>query len=77
MKLTVTHFLSSSDCYNRQQIKNPETRQISPSEHLDNCSKDNNKFMVIPFYKVKRDDEDKRKTMEAHFISKFTPKLNK
>ena len=34
----------------RQQINNAETRQISLSEHLENCSKENNKFMVIPFY---------------------------
>ena len=47
----------------RQQINNPETRQISLSGHLDDCSKDNNKFTGIPFYKVKResDDEDTRK----------------
>ena len=48
-----------------QQINNAETRQISLSEHLENCSKENKKIMVIPFYKVKRDDEETRKTMEA------------
>ena len=45
----------------RQQINNAEGRQTSLSEHLDNCSKDYNNFMVIPFYKVKRDDEDTEK----------------
>ena len=55
----------------RQQITYPETRQISLIEHLDNCSKDNNKFTVIPFYKVKkRNDQDTKKTMVAHFITK-------
>ena len=44
--------LKNRTTVHRQQINNHETRQISLSEHLDNCSKDNNKFMVIPFYKV-------------------------
>ena len=51
----------------RQQITYPETRQISLIEHLDNCSKDNNKFTVIPFYKVKRDDQDTKKNYGGPF----------
>ena len=69
--------LKTEKTVRRLQINNRETRQISPSEHVDDCSKDLNKFMVIPFYKVKNDDEDTRKTMEVHFISKFKPRLNK
>ena len=54
----------------RQQINNPQTRQIKLSEHLENCAiNDEHKFSVIPFYKIKRSDEDSRKTMESFFIS--------
>ena len=59
----------------RQQINNHETRQISLSEHLDNCSKDNNKFMVIPFYKVKRDDEDTEKLWRPISFQNLSPSL--
>ena len=62
----------------RQQFNNPETNQIKLSEHLENCARNHeHKFSVIPFYKIKRSDEDSRKTMESFFISKFKPELNK
>ena len=62
----------------RQQINNIETRQINLSEHLENCARNHeHKLSVIPFYKIKRSDEDSRKTMESFFISKVKPELNK
>ena len=61
----------------RQQTNNNETRHIK-LDHLENCARNHeHKFSVIPFQKIKRSDEDSRKTMESFFISKFKPELNK
>ena len=34
------------------------------------------KFTVFPFFKMKVDDDDARKTKESYFIQKFKPLLN-
>ena len=61
----------------RQQLNHPELRQLGLSEHLETCAYSKHpKFRVIPFYKVSRDCEDTRKSIERHFIRKYQPKLN-
>ena len=48
------------------------------SQCNDNISKDiKYVFKIMPFFKVKQDDEKIRKEKESYFISKFKPELNK
>lgn len=62
----------------RQQINHPELRQIELSGHLADCAKNQTtQFDIIPFYKIREDNESLRKTMEHYFIKKFKPELNK
>ena len=61
----------------RQQISHPELRQIGLSQHIDRCPGERHpNFKGIPFYKVGKDCEETRKTMEKYFIKKFKPELN-
>lgn len=59
-----------------QQIRDPSTRQIPLSEHLDKCSKLNPKFMMFPFFKLQTENTTARITKETYFIKCFKPKLN-
>ena len=63
----------------RQQIRNPELRRISLSEHLSKCAKSSSKkFSVFPFYKFPEEAKEQQRIIkEAEFISKYKPKLNK
>jgi predicted GIY-YIG superfamily endonuclease len=46
--------------------------------HVNECTQGfEKKFSIMPFFKIKKDDEKLRKQKEAHFISKFVPELNK
>ena len=36
-----------------QQIRDPATRKIPVSAHLDNCSQTDPKFIMFPFFKLK------------------------
>ena len=59
----------------RQQIRDPETRQINLSEHLEICANGTN-YSIFPFYKVNKPIKSLRLAKEAHFIKLFKPKLN-
>ena len=59
-----------------QQIRDPSTRQIPLSKHLDECSNSEPKFEMFPFYKLKTESTAARLIKEKHFIEKFRPKLN-
>ena len=62
----------------RQQINHEELRQIDLSGHIAACAKNlSPQFTIIPFYKVREENESLRKTMEDYFIKKFKPDLNK
>lgn len=58
----------------KQQIRQPEYRQIPLSEHLEVCA--GGKFKIFPFYKCQQDNEEYRKETERKFIKLFQPKLN-
>ena len=60
-----------------QQIRDPGTREIPLSVHLDTCSNADPKYFIFPFYKMPNMDSSRRKLKEAHFIKVFKPKLNK
>jgi len=59
----------------RQQINHPTYRKIGVSEHLYNCSKNEIKFTVTPFYKISP-DKTIGTTKEQLFIKQFQPSLN-
>ena len=58
----------------KQQINNPNYRQISLSEHLDVCGRKS--FSIFPFYKMFSDCDVERKNKERYFIESFDPSLN-
>ena len=59
-----------------QQIRDPPTRQMPVSKHIDNCCKTQPKFSIFPFYKFQTDDVSARLAKERYFIDVFSPKLN-
>ena len=59
-----------------QQIRDPTTRQIPLSAHLDTCSNNEPKFLMFPFYKVRTEKASFRLAKENFFIKCFKPKLN-
>ena len=59
-----------------QQIRDPSTKQMHVSKHIDNCCKTQLKFSVFPFYKFQTDDVTARLAKERYFIDVFSPKLN-
>ena len=60
-----------------QQIRDPSTRQLPLSSHLEQCSLINPKFSIFPFYKFHNNDVSARLSNEKYFIKIFNPKLNK
>ena len=46
----------------RQQIRDPSTRQLPVSDHLETCNRNPSKlqFMVVPILKINSDDKAKR-----------------
>lgn len=59
----------------RQQIRDPNTRMIDLSEHLEICANSTN-YSIFPFYKVAKPIKSLRLAKEAHFIGLFKPGLN-
>ena len=59
-----------------QKIRNPSTRQIPSSTHLDTCSKATPKFTMFPFFKLKTETTSARLAKEDYFIICFKPLLN-
>ena len=51
-----------------QQIRDPSTRQIPLSEHIDNCSRSIPKFQMFPFFKMHTESISARLAKEKHFI---------
>ena len=60
-----------------QQVRDPSTRQMPLSSHLDRCCSHTPKFSIFPFYKFHTDDVSARLSKENFFIKVFQPKLNK
>ena len=51
-----------------QQIRDPSTRQIPLSGHIDICSQNNPKFQMFPFFKIRTESISARLAKEKHFI---------
>ena len=60
-----------------QQVRDPTTRKIPLSQHLDLCSKDELRFKIFPFCKVNSENISVMLAKEKYFISCFKPKLNR
>jgi hypothetical protein len=59
-----------------QQMRDPTTRQMPLSKHLDECSKWELKFKIFPFYKLFTNSDSARLAKEEQFINIFQPQLN-
>ena len=59
-----------------QQIRDPSTRQMPVSTHIDNCCKTQPKFSIFPLYKFQTDDVSARLAKERYFVDVCSPKLN-
>ena len=60
-----------------QKLRDPKTRKIPLSAHLDVYSRDGPKYSIFPSYKIKTIDIMWRKMKEMYFIDIFKSKLNK
>ncbi|MEW8548313.1 MAG: GIY-YIG nuclease family protein, partial [Candidatus Thiodiazotropha sp.] len=62
----------------KQQIRDPSTRMLYVSGHIDNCARNQTtKFKILPLYKMQNDNAAARKMKENFFIDLFKPKLNR
>ena len=59
-----------------QQVRDPLTRQMPLSAHLDTCCKTCPKFSIFPFFKMQNDNVSSRLSKEEYFIMIYKPKLN-
>ena len=60
-----------------QQIRDPTTRKIPLSAHIDTCSTSDSKYFIFPLYKMRCQDVTKRKMKERFFIKHLKPRLNR
>ena len=51
-----------------QRIRDPSTRTIPVSAHLDNYSRTDPRFIVFPFFKLKTNNSSARLAKEYYFI---------
>ena len=59
-----------------QQMRDPSTRQMPLSAHLDNCCSSEPKFKIFPFFKLYSNNVSARLSKEKFFIKLFKPQLN-
>ena len=48
----------------------------APAAPSDRICEKNDKFQIIPIYKIKKDDTNLRRQMETYFINMLMPDLN-
>ena len=61
----------------RQQIRDPNTRMLYVSEHIDMCAASKHPvFRVFPLLKINSDNSTLRKEKEKFLIRIFKPALN-
>ena len=76
-------YIGQTDCLrdrvrvHKQQIRDPKTRCIPLSSHLDVCAAHQEiKFKIFPFYCLNTNDRTMRKIKEESFIKTLKPALN-
>ena len=61
----------------RQQIRDPNTKMLAVSGHIDSCAESMNpNFTIFPLFKMNSDSTSQRKAKEDYFIKLFKPSLN-
>ena len=61
----------------KQQIRDPHSRMLGVSKHIDECAAGlTPQFTIFPFYKFLSPSEGMRKNKERFFILKYKPVLN-
>ena len=72
------NFLRKRVTVHNQQIRDPRTRMLKVSEHIDTCARGlNPKYYIFPFYKLYTESATFRRAKEKYFINTLKPKLNK
>ncbi len=70
-------FLRKRVTVHNQQIRDPATRMLKVSEHIDLCAGSKTpKYHIFPFYKMMVEEPIARKLKEMHFIRTLKPHLN-
>lgn len=70
-------FLRKRVTVHNQQIRDPKTRMLKVSAHIDSCAaRHTPKYHIFPFYKMKTENSNCRKTKELFFIRTLKPQLN-
>ena len=70
-------FLRKRMNVHRQQIRDPNTRMLYVSEHIEMCAASNNPvFKVFPLLKINSENTTLRKEKEKYLIRIFKPELN-
>ena len=60
-----------------QQIRDPRTRILKVSTHIDTCASSHTpEYHILPFYKMNKQSAIARRDKEANFIQTFKPALN-
>ena len=61
----------------KQQIRDPHTRMLGVSKHIDECAAGlTPQFTIFPIYNILNSSENMRKNKEKFFIMKYKPVLN-
>ena len=72
------NYLRKRVTIHNQQIRDPKTRMLYVSGHIDTCAQQlNTKYTIFPFYKMYSDSVSFRCAKENYFINLLKPKLNK
>ena len=72
------NFLRRRVTVHNQQIRDPNTRILFVSEHLNVCAQQMNpKYHIFPFNKMYSDSTSLRRAKEHYFIKLLKPKLNR
>ena len=72
------NFLRRRVTVHNQQIRDPNTRILFVSEHLNVCAQQMNpKYHIFPFYKMYSDSTSLRRAKEHYFIKLLKPELNR
>ena len=71
------NFLRKRVTIHNQQIRDPRTRMLRVSGHIDECANHlNPKYYIFPFYKMYLESTTLRRAKEKWFINTLKPKLN-
>ena len=71
------NFLRKRVTVHNQHVRDPKTRMLKVSEHIDNCANLlEPKCNIFPFYKMYTDSVTLRRSKEKLFINSLQPKLN-